>query len=107
LNAFNNNIQVSFNCCGQRNNAFFPNWGTPIETGQSCHWSVQYQSAGVKSNLATPSRSAMQQCKERLAILIREFLGMDILIEVLRLPGWRNDLNTAREGQACRYERRS
>jgi hypothetical protein len=49
----------------------------------------------------------MQQCKERLAIMIREFLGVDILIEVLRLPGWRNDLNTARERSACRYERRS
>jgi DNA-directed RNA polymerase sigma subunit (sigma70/sigma32) len=31
------------------------------------------------------SRSAMQQCKDGLAILIREFLGVDILIEVLRL----------------------
>jgi len=49
----------------------------------------------------------MQQCKDRLAILIREFLGVDILIEVLRLPGWRNDLNTAGERLACRYERRN
>jgi DNA-directed RNA polymerase sigma subunit (sigma70/sigma32) len=53
------------------------------------------------------SRSTMQQCKDRLATLIREFLGVDILIEVLRLPGWRNDLNTTRERLACRYERRS
>ena len=53
------------------------------------------------------SRSAMQQCKDRLAILIQEFLGIDILIEVLRLPGWRNDLNTAKERLACRYERRN
>jgi DNA-directed RNA polymerase specialized sigma24 family protein len=53
------------------------------------------------------SRSAMQQCKDRLARLIREFLGVDILIEVARLPGWRNDLNTTRERLACRYERRN
>jgi len=53
------------------------------------------------------SRSTMQQCKDHLATLIQEFLGMDILIEILRLPGWRNDLNTARERLACRYERRN
>jgi DNA-binding CsgD family transcriptional regulator len=53
------------------------------------------------------SRSTMQQCKDHLARLIREFLGLDILIEVLRLPGWRNDLNTARERLTCRYERRN
>jgi len=52
------------------------------------------------------SRSAMQDCKERVAVLVQEFLGMDILIEVLRLPGWRDDLNTARERLACRYERK-
>jgi hypothetical protein len=36
----------------------------------------------------------------------QEFLGVDILIEVLRLPGWKNDLNTAREKVACRYEQK-
>jgi DNA-directed RNA polymerase specialized sigma subunit len=36
------------------------------------------------------SRSAMQQCKERLVHLIREFMGVDILVEVLRLPGWKD-----------------
>ena len=53
------------------------------------------------------SGSTMQQCKNRLAVLIQEFLGVDILVEVLRLPGWRNDLNTAKERLACRYERRN
>jgi DNA-binding NarL/FixJ family response regulator len=53
------------------------------------------------------SRSTMQQCKDRLATLIQEFLGIDILVEVLRLPGWRDDLNTAKERLACRYERRN
>jgi hypothetical protein len=53
------------------------------------------------------SRSLMQQCKERLVELIGEFMGVDILLEVGRLPGWRNDLNTTREKIACRYERRN
>jgi hypothetical protein len=52
------------------------------------------------------SRSLMQQCKDRLVHLVQEFMGVDILIEVARLPGWRNDLNTTREKLACRYERR-
>ena len=52
-------------------------------------------------------RSTLQVCKNRLADLIVEFMGVDILIEVRRLPGWRNDLNTTREKSACRHERRS
>ena len=53
------------------------------------------------------SRSAMQQCKERLVQRIREFMGVDILIEVLRLPAWTSNLNANRERLACRYERRN
>jgi DNA-binding NarL/FixJ family response regulator len=53
------------------------------------------------------SRSAMQQCKERLVHLIREFMGRDILVEVLRLPGWKDDLNASRQRLACRFERRN
>jgi hypothetical protein len=53
------------------------------------------------------SRSAMQQCKERLVQLIREFMGRDILVEVLRLPGWKDNLNATRERLACRFERRN
>ncbi len=53
------------------------------------------------------SRSTMQVSKNRLVNLIREFMGTDILIEVLRVPGWRNSLNATRERVACRYERRN
>ena len=53
------------------------------------------------------SRSAMQQCKERLVHLIREFMGRDILVEVLRLPGWKDNLNASRQRLACRFERRN
>jgi hypothetical protein len=34
-------------------------------------------------------------------------MGVDILFEVLRLPGWKHNLNTTREKLACRYERRN
>ena len=51
-------------------------------------------------------RSTLQVCKNRLADLILEFMGADILIEVRRQPGWRIDLDCEREAQACRQERR-
>ena len=53
------------------------------------------------------SRSAMQATKNRLVELIQEFMGADILVEVRRLPVWRNDMNTTRERLACRYDRRN
>jgi hypothetical protein len=53
------------------------------------------------------SRSTLQTSKNRLADLILEFMGADILIEVRRRPGWRNDLNTTREKMACRHDRRN
>jgi hypothetical protein len=53
------------------------------------------------------SRSAMQECKNRLADLIREFMGVDILVELLRLPSWRDNLNTTRAKLACRFDRRN
>jgi hypothetical protein len=49
----------------------------------------------------------MQQCKERLVHLIREFMGRDILVEVLRVPGWKDNLNASRQRLACRFERRN
>ena len=51
-------------------------------------------------------RSTLQVSKYRLADLILEFMGADILVEVLRLPGWKHDLNTNRERLACRHDRR-
>jgi DNA-binding NarL/FixJ family response regulator len=52
------------------------------------------------------SRSTMQQCKNRLVKLIQEFMGMDILVEAQRVPGWKDHLNASRERLACRFERR-
>lgn len=34
-------------------------------------------------------------------------MGADILIEVMRLPGWKNGLNASREKSTCRYSRRN
>jgi hypothetical protein len=39
--------------------------------------------------------------------LIQEFMGVDILIEVLRVPGWKDNLNASRQRLACRFERRN
>lgn len=47
------------------------------------------------------SRSAMQGSKNRLVQSIRELMGADSLHEVLRRPGWRDDLSTARKPLAC------
>ena len=43
--------------------------------------------------------------KRRLAQLVREHLGADILAEVQRLPQWRDNLVANRERLACRYAR--
>jgi hypothetical protein len=51
------------------------------------------------------SRSALQCDKQRLARLAIEHLGVDILVEVQRLPQWRNNLLASREKMACRYAR--
>jgi hypothetical protein len=51
------------------------------------------------------SRSTLQTHKQRLARLIRECLGEDILRQVQEQPHYRNAVNASRERQACRWER--
>jgi hypothetical protein len=41
-----------------------------------------------------------------LAQKILDFLGSDILIEVRRLPQWKQDLQAIREKMECREQRR-
>ncbi len=53
------------------------------------------------------SRSSLQNHKKRLAVLIREFLGPDILILVQQRPGWVDGIYAAREKVSCRWERQS
>jgi hypothetical protein len=51
------------------------------------------------------SRSALQCDKDRLARLAIEHLGPDILIEVQRLPQWKDNLVATRQRMACRHGR--
>jgi len=51
------------------------------------------------------SRSMIQNHKDRLARLIKESMGEDILRQVQQQPGWHNDMHATREKLACRWER--
>jgi len=51
------------------------------------------------------SRSTLQNHKDRLARLIKDFMGEDILRQVQEQPGWQNDMRVTREKLACRWER--
>ena len=51
------------------------------------------------------SRSTIQNHKDRLARLIKECMGEDILRQVQEQPGWHNDIHATREKLACRWER--
>ncbi len=47
----------------------------------------------------------IQNLKVRLACLVKEHLGDDILRQVQERPGWHNDMHVTREKMACRWER--
>ena len=47
----------------------------------------------------------IQNHKDRLARLIKECMGPDILRLVQEQPGWHNDMRATREKLACRWER--
>ena len=53
------------------------------------------------------SRSSLQEDKRRLARLVREYLGTDILQQVQSLPGWMNNVVAQHERLACRAERQA
>jgi len=53
------------------------------------------------------SRSALQQDKDRLARLVCEHLGHDILLQVQTQPRWMDNVAASREKLACRHERRA
>ena len=54
-----------------------------------------------------PSRSTIQAHKERLAQLVREHLGEDILVQLQGSPRWTDNIAANREKAACRYERQT
>ena len=49
--------------------------------------------------------STMQGDKRKLAVKILDFFGPDILVQVRKLPRWKDDLMSSRERLACRHER--
>ena len=48
---------------------------------------------------------AIHHRKRSLAKAVAAFMGDDILIEVRRLPRWKDSLDATKERQAARYER--
>jgi hypothetical protein len=52
-------------------------------------------------------RSKLQKATERLAGIIREQLGKDILRQVQEQPAWRNNIVANREWMLCRLEHRT
>jgi hypothetical protein len=50
-------------------------------------------------------RSSLQSGKNRLAEMIREKLGADILEAVQERAAWRSGIDAGRERMACRWER--
>ena len=51
--------------------------------------------------------STIRYFKKRLMMKILEHFGPEILIEIRRMPGWKNDLNCHREKLACKNHRRN
>jgi hypothetical protein len=49
----------------------------------------------------------LQGDKQRLAQLVREHLGQDILNQVQQSPRWMDTVAANREKLACRYERQA
>ena len=53
------------------------------------------------------SRSALQHHKERLARLIHDWLGADLLCQVQERPAWLNTVHATLQRMACRWERQA
>jgi hypothetical protein len=53
------------------------------------------------------SRSAIQTDKERLAGLVRDHFGPDILLQVQEQPRWRDSVEANRERVACRQQQQT
>jgi hypothetical protein len=47
----------------------------------------------------------MQGDKRKLAVKILNFMGSDILVQIKKLPRWKDDLLTSREKLNCKHER--
>jgi len=55
----------------------------------------------------TMSDSRMQSYRRKIAAKALEFMGAEVLADIVREPGWRISLDCERDAQACRNERRA
>jgi DNA-directed RNA polymerase specialized sigma24 family protein len=60
--------------------------------------------SAIARKLRVPD-SRIQTIKRHLAKAIVEFMGPEILKEILRLPAWKNSILATRERMACKYDR--
>lgn len=51
------------------------------------------------------SASSIQNRKQKLAMALLEFMGIDVLVESTRQPAWRDGIVASREKSACRFDR--
>ncbi len=49
--------------------------------------------------------STMQGDKRKLAVKIQNYMGSDILVQIKKLPRWKDDIMTSRERLTCKHER--
>jgi FixJ family two-component response regulator len=67
---------------------------------------VQGKSGSAMARKLKVTVSAIQTGKRHLAKAIVELMGPDILLQVRKLPRWRDSINASRERLACREQRR-
>ncbi len=75
-----------------------------LENSQVLMFSHITKLATYRAKCGSP-HFALQSDKERLARLVREWLGPDVLRQVQELPRWTDNLTASREKRACRAER--
>jgi hypothetical protein len=59
------------------------------------------------AELAHVSYWTMREYREKIAVKLLEFMGVDILKDIAQLPHWKIGLHCERELMACRAERRN
>lgn len=59
------------------------------------------------AELARVSYWTMREYRKRIGTKILEFMGADVLADIVRVPGWQISLDCDREAQACWNERRA
>jgi len=66
---------------------------------------IEGKSGSVMARQLKVSDWTIQHRKHQLVKAIVQFMGPDILLQVARLPKWKNDLAATKEKLACKHER--